>query len=205
MNDITDDQKRRYHHGDLRRAVIDTAMTMLADGEGNQLTLREVARRAGVSHGAPYKHFPDRAALLGELSLIGFEQLGGALAAAEAAAEGNLALALPAVARAYLSFGLENPALYRLMFSLETGGNIDLHLNPRAFATFEIVLRLLERAQAEAIVRKRDAREQAAACWAQLHGLTLLSLDGLLIPQKVGSRPVEASIEVLLEGLRAGQ
>src|SRR6185369_964241 len=75
---------RPYHHGDLRRAVIETASAMLREDNNWQFTLREVARRAGVSHGAPYKHFPDKESLLAELAMQGFEHLQDALAASTA-------------------------------------------------------------------------------------------------------------------------
>ena len=80
MRDTTD---RPYHHGDLRRALIETAMGMLHEDRGWQFTLREVARRAGVSHAAPYKHFPDKAALLAEMALVGFDSLRQALTTAK--------------------------------------------------------------------------------------------------------------------------
>ena len=76
------DEPKPYHHGDLRRAMLDTALEMLAEDNGWQFTLRELARRAGVSHTASYKHFPDKAALLAELALIGFDKLRVALLAA---------------------------------------------------------------------------------------------------------------------------
>ena len=66
--------ERPYHHGDLRRTVIETAMAMLNEEKDWQFTLREVARRAGVSHAAPYKHFPDKAALLAEMALLGLDR-----------------------------------------------------------------------------------------------------------------------------------
>ena len=66
---------RPYHHGDLKRVVIETAQDMLRENKGWQFTLREVARRAGVSHAAPYKHFPDKSALLAELATLGFDEL----------------------------------------------------------------------------------------------------------------------------------
>ncbi len=78
---------RPYHHGDLRRVVIETAGRMLREDRGWEFTLREVARRAGVSHAAPYKHFPDKRALLVELAIQGFEQLGRAMTAARACPE----------------------------------------------------------------------------------------------------------------------
>ena len=72
---MQDTTNRPYHHGDLRRTIIETAMAMLHEDKGWQFTLREVARRAGVSHAAPYKHFPDKAALLAEMALLGFARL----------------------------------------------------------------------------------------------------------------------------------
>ena len=80
---------RPYHHGDLRRTVIDTAIAMLDERAGPQFTLREVARRAGVSHAAPYKHFPDKAALLTEIALIGLDRLRDALRAASLGADAD--------------------------------------------------------------------------------------------------------------------
>ena len=73
---MQEDPARPYHHGDLKRVVIETAQAMLREDKGWQFTLREVARRAGVSHAAPYKHFPDKSALLAELAALGFHQLG---------------------------------------------------------------------------------------------------------------------------------
>ena len=72
---MQEDTARPYHHGDLKRVVIETAQAMLREDKGWQFTLREVARRAGVSHAAPYKHFPDKSALLAELATLGFNSL----------------------------------------------------------------------------------------------------------------------------------
>ena len=200
MQSFKDPEKRSYHHGDLRQAVIDTAMEMLNQGDDWQFTLREVARRAGVSHAAPYKHFPDKAALLAEIALIGFDRLTGAMEAAAAGPASDFSRSFMATAHAYIGFGRENPALYRLMFSGEIGA---AHLDPRAVRTLEVVVGLMERGQAAGLVRKRSVRGQAAACWAQVHGLTMLMLDGLLIPEKVGDNAIETALAILGEGLDA--
>jgi AcrR family transcriptional regulator len=131
MEDIIE---RPYHHGDLRRAIIDTTMDMLTEDGNWQFTLREVARRAGVSHAAPYRHFSDKTALLVEIALIGFDGLRNALRAVQAEAEGDLATEFLAMATAYLRFGRANPALYRLMFGGELANTGDLHLNPARWA-----------------------------------------------------------------------
>ena len=121
---MQDAEKRPYHHGDLRRTIIETAMDMMNEEKGWQFTLREVARRAGVSHAAPYKHFPDKAALLNELALLGFDRLYEALVAAKPRRPNAIRDEFLAIARAYLDFGKSNPALYRLMFSAEAGKDL---------------------------------------------------------------------------------
>ena len=198
MQDTTD---RPYHHGNLRRTVIDTAMAMLHESRNWQFTLREVARRAGVSHAAPYRHFPDKAALLSEMTLLGFDRLREALTAAKPARPQSIRDEFLTVARAYVRFGTSNPALYRLMFGGDEGKAADVHLNERALAAFGVLLELLERGQAEGVLRKRDVRGQAAACWALMHGITMLTIDGLFRPEKVGPAPLEAALVTLLEGV----
>jgi AcrR family transcriptional regulator len=202
---VQDTTNRRYHHGDLRRSVIETAMGMLREDKGWQFTLREVARRAGVSHAAPYKHFPDKASLLSEMALIGFDRLREALTTAKPQQPNSLRDEFFAVARAYVRFGTSNPALYRLMFSADAGKAADVHLSERALAAFGVVIELLERGQTKGLLRKRDVRGQAAACWAQMHGITLLTIDGLLLPEKVGPKALDAAVITLLEGLENGR
>ena len=76
-----------------------------------------------------------------------------------------------------------------------------MHLDERALAAFGVLLELLERGQAEGVLRKRDVRGQAAACWALMHGITMLTIDGLFLPEKVGPAPLEAALVTLLEGV----
>ncbi|WP_445394207.1 TetR/AcrR family transcriptional regulator [Stenotrophomonas maltophilia] len=202
---MTDVQNRPYHHGDLRRAIIETALDMLRDDKNWQFTLREVARRAGVSHAAPYKHFPDKTALLVELAMIGFDRLREALVEAQPEAPRSLLEEITPISLAYVAFGTANPALYRLMFSAEEGQSVGMHLDQRALAVFEVVLDMLERGQAAGIIRERPVRGQAATAWALIHGLTLLAIDGLLVPEKVGPEPLGAAIATLVEGLAIPQ
>ncbi len=193
---------RPYHHGDLRRVIIDTAMDMLVEQHAWQFTLREVARRAGVSHNAPYKHFTDKAALLNELAFLGFDRLHDALSLAVSAGGGDFAAELDGMAQAYLRFGAENSALYHLMFGAEVAAAAELHKEPRALAPFDLLLEVLERGQLACEVDDRPVRGLAAACWAQLHGLTTLKLDGLLRPEKVGEDAVAQALDSLRAGLK---
>jgi AcrR family transcriptional regulator len=194
-------EQRPYHHGDLKRVLIETALGMLREGEGWQFTLREVARRAEVSHGAPYKHFSDKAALLAEMAVIGYMQLREALLVALRGQEKAPPSELVAVAGAYIRFGLSNAALYRLMFSLDIKKTENAGLTSASFATFEVLSEILIRGQREGAFKLRPIQAQAAACWALVHGLTTLELDRQLTAEKVGAKPVEAALASLLEGI----
>jgi len=194
---------KTYHHGDLRRAIIDTALDTLQEQQGWQFTLREIARRANVSHSAPYRHFPDKAALLHELALIGFDRLRDELAAAIDSTRDAPAV-LRALAYAHLAFGQRNPDLYRLMFAADAGEPTDIHRDPRTQAPFLLVVDLLERGQQAGSIRPRSALGQATACWAHLHGLTMLAIDGRLIREKVGDHAIEDALTTLLDGLVLG-
>lgn len=193
--------KRPYHHGDLKRVLLETAMDMLGEEKGWQFTLREVARRAKVSHAAPYKHFPDKAALLAAMALNGFDQLRTALLAVKTNRPRPLRDRLLAIAHAYIHFSTSNPELYRLMFSAEVSDLSDVHSSERALATLGVVIDLVELGQADGLLRKRDVRGQAAACWALVHGISLLMIDGLFREEKVGHNGVQNALGVLLEGL----
>lgn len=192
-------EAKPYHHGDLRRTIIDTALATLKEQQGWQFTLREIARRAQVSHSAPYRHFPDKGALLYELALLGFERLNAAMQDAMGPTM-SAPERLQAMAYAYLAFGEENPDLYRLMFSTGRRPRAD-PCRPRAQAPFCLVIEVLERGQAEGTIRARSALGQATASWAHLHGLTLLSIDSRLVPAKVGDHAIEDALTTLLDGL----
>lgn len=200
MTSHADAEPKPYHHGDLRRAIIDTALDTLQAQQGWQFTLREIARRANVSHSAPYRHFPDKAALLHELALIGFDRLRDALAATLEPAR-DAPSHLLALAYAHLDFGAAHPELYRLMFAADAGEPTDIHLDPRAQAPFLLVIDVLERGQQAGTIRARSALGQATACWAHLHGLTMLAIDGRLVREKVGDHAIEDALTTLLDGL----
>ncbi len=176
---------------------------MLREGEGWHFTLREVARRAGVSHAAPYKHFSDKTALLAELAARGYLQLRDDLLAAVNRNEGSPVAKIHAVAEAYLNFGLSNASLYRLMFSAEIDKTEYSDLSDASFSTFEVLIEILARGQEAGAFKQAPLEGQAAACWALVHGLTTLELDRQLVPEKVGSKPAETALATLLDGLRA--
>jgi hypothetical protein len=85
------------------------------------------------------------------------------------------------------------------MFGQDVGR--DMHLNARALGAFGVLLELLERGQEEGALRRRRLQSQAAACWAEVHGITMLVIDGLFVPEKVGQNAIEEALTTLIEGL----
>src|SRR3954468_24744321 len=114
-------EERPYHHGDLRRAVVNAALDILRETQSLEFSLRELARRAGVSHNAPYKHFADKRELLAAVSAAGFEMLAKRMTN-EIAGRGNAREQLFAMLRTYIAHGVENPALYGLMLGGHLSG-----------------------------------------------------------------------------------
>lgn len=164
-----------YHHGDLRRGLLDAAETLLErEGEPAGLSLREVARAAGVSHNAPYRHFADREAMLAALAADGFSRLADALAAA--IEEAAPAARPRAAGRAYLRFARAHRALYLLMFGPGIRKSAHPDLARAAAQAFDALLR----AYGQSSVPSRRARHETVGAWALVHGLAHLIVDGQL-------------------------
>jgi AcrR family transcriptional regulator len=197
-----------YHHGDLRRALIDTALELVSEEQDWTFSLREVARRAGVSHHAPYNHFADKLDLLAATAAVGFERLRDGLRQAMIGIDDPEAL-LVAIARTYVHLGLENPALYRLMFgpALSDAGVADRPAVARvAGAEARGVLEDVIGRGASAGVfsvapnNPQDVALTALAVWSATHGLTMLAIDKVS-PQGLS---VDDMIERLIGMVAAG-
>ncbi|HEX3982700.1 MAG TPA: TetR/AcrR family transcriptional regulator [Acidisoma sp.] len=186
----------RYHHGDLRRALLDSAGAILSETGRWDFSLREVARRAGVSHNAPYRHFPDKEALLCAIGVAGYDAL-HAHSMAAVKRTSTPAETLKALGQAYIEFGVSNPALYRLMFG-QGLPNIS-GLPPalmEAVNAARAVLReaILAGARTRAFtVNPEDAdevRAAAVAAWSLVHGFTLLTIDRV-VEREIGPGVVQ--------------
>ena len=199
---------KSYHHGDLRRALIDTALAMVTEEGAWNFTLREVARRAGVSHAAPYNHFEDKSALLAEVAALGFHSLREALEVAAGEQPHSAGQALARVGAAYVRFGVEHPAHYRLMFGAELADKERYPaLQEASDAAFGVLTGVLERGQASGQVRRDPVLDQALAAWSLVHGLTTLLIDQRASFLGASTREAERHARVagmaLFEGLRA--
>lgn len=181
-----------YHHGDLRAACLRAAMELLEEGGATALSLRAVARRAGVSPAAPYRHYADRDALISAVAAVGYRELAEQLAAAHPSP--STADDFGAIAVAYVQFALQRPALFRVMFAEPC----DTDNSERVAATNAIS------EYVSAIVQQSfpgfDTEALSTAAWALVHGLAFLHLDGKLdasTPDVVSNR-VRAAVHAVL-------
>lgn len=169
--------KRGYHHGDLKAEALEAARVQLGERGAEDVSLREVARAAGVSATALYRHFPDKTALLEALSDEGFARLAVAQRAAMEAATGTKVDRFNAMGRAYVRFALAEPGLFRLMFT-HTPTYDPLTIDPaQAVAS----LAMLREKAAELVPPEQGpaaAQRFALRAWSLVHGLALLLLDG---------------------------
>jgi AcrR family transcriptional regulator len=194
--------KQAYHHKDLRNALIDEALTVLASQEPAELTLRELARRLGVTHTAPYAHFPDKRALLEAVCDAGFARLADRLEAAERSAEEPLQ-AFRAMGREYLAFAQEQPNLYRLMFTdPELAHDPDGEMSPEGERAIAVVVRTISRIGAPEGI---DLRDLAAAVWSNVHGIAMLDLDKRIHGKTIQSARAVLDIgsDIMIAGLVA--
>ncbi|MEO1620683.1 MAG: TetR/AcrR family transcriptional regulator [Cyanobacteria bacterium J06632_3] len=195
--------KNTYHHGDLHRALIEAALSLMTEKSAVSLSLREVARRAGVSHAAPYRHFADKEALLAAVAEEGFRVFGQCLAKASASVDDPLAR-LEAIGVAYVRYALAHPVHYRVMFgSYDVAASGEPALVEASQRSYQVLLDAIESAQAEAVVRSGDPRLLAMAAWSLTHGLAMLLLENC-VSSSEGNRAdvlVPAVINVMSTGL----
>ncbi len=192
--------RRPYHHGNLRRGLLDEALaTIRAEGvEG--LTLREIGARLGVSRTALYRHFADKRALLAAVSTDGFRTLRQQLVTAwEGRGRGRAAFESMGVA--YVDFAVANPSHYRVMF----GGFVDPkacdpELAAEAAGAFQALVDALAALQRDGLVRGDDTVTMARFVWAVVHGVAMLGIDGQL--REPGA--VEALARYAIDRLRTG-
>ncbi|MFF3393457.1 TetR/AcrR family transcriptional regulator [Streptomyces sp. NPDC002669] len=190
-------QASAYHHGDLRAACLRATRELLEEDGGAGLSLRAVARRAGVSAAAPYRHYADREALVSAVAAEGYRELAGCPAAAHPSP--GSAEDLAAVAVAYVRFALDHPALFRVMFAQPC----DPDDAERVAATAAI------REYVHTITHDTfpgtDPAALSTTVWALVHGLAFLHLDGKLdasTPEVVAEQ-VRSAVQALFDASSA--
>lgn len=192
--------ERPYHHGDLRHALLRVAEQIILERGVDGFTLREAARRAGVSPAAPMHHFADAKGLLTEVAAQGFRAFGQALQEADEAAGPDPARRLRAQASAYVRFALEQPASFMLMFREDKHDRRNTEFVQAAAHAYSVLERAIRASTAtpEGAPLSPQAQGLLTATWSIVHGFSHLALGGQLDPGKAGKIDHEMLLHVLL-------
>jgi AcrR family transcriptional regulator len=192
--------ERPYHHGNLRTALLAQAERTVRERGVQDLSLRELAREVGVSHGAPRRHFPDRQALLDALAEAGFARLGTELRSALDGAGEDFEARLRATAAAYVHFATRDAALLELMFA---GKHRELAgaLHEAADRAFSVILELIEQGQAEGVLEHGQPERVGLVLFATIQGIAALVTGGMVAAEQLDELVADA-IAHFLRGSR---
>ena len=191
-----------YHRENLRETLLELAERTVAQSGAEALSLRQLARDAGVSHAAPARHFRDKRALLDALALDGFERLNRAMRDA-AATSGPFDTRFRAIATAYVSFAVDNAALLGLMYSVKHEADASEALIEAGRGSMRAAVTLFAEAQAAGAVLPAEPERLALVAFASVHGVAALAtgdlLDGVAVEDATA-----ATIDVLLRAVGMG-
>ncbi|MDG4764512.1 TetR/AcrR family transcriptional regulator [Solwaraspora sp. WMMD406] len=195
--------RSRYHHGNLRQALLDAAVELIARNGVQGFSLSAAARAAGVSTAAPYRHFATKEALLAAVVEHGWEQFAATLRRAAQRHPDDPLARLAALGRRYIEFAVTRPAVFRLLFGERERDRLRSAAGLTTFATLQDCVR---QAREQGQIQPRlDDRAVAHAAWGIVHGLATLYLDDVLAVTEPDASPYEigdAAIELFVDGLR---
>lgn len=196
-----------YHHRDLRRALIAATLALVAEKGPTGFSMREAARRVGVTHAAPYRHFANRAALLAAVAVEGFQKMRRTMkrACKQATPRGSIAR-FEALGHAYVRFAVNYPSHFRVMYAEESDEAPGEALRLERDATFGLLVEEIEACQRQGLVRRGDPVQLALPAWAIVHGLSSLLVDRVARLAK-SRRSIQDQAQLvtraLFEGLRS--
>jgi AcrR family transcriptional regulator len=166
----------KYHHGNLRQALLEAALGLLTEGGAAALTLREAARRAGVTHAAPYRHFADKNALLAAVSEEGFRLLSQEMQSQQNQHDDSVER-LQALVVGCVNFATHNPTRFRVMFDPEIIALRAPLLQEAIARSFELLVGAVIACQEAKRIRTGNPHEIAYSLWALVQGLAHVSIE----------------------------
>ncbi len=172
-------KRRPYHHGNLKRALLEASLGLIRETGPSAFTLREVARRAGVSHNAPYRHFRDKEELLAAVAAEGFDRLTESMM--KAVERGSTALdRLRLSGRGYVQFALSHPQHFAVMFDAPRRPDSNPEARAAGERAFGTLVHYIKDCQGEGALPKGDWKPLALLAWSMVHGVAKLALSGRL-------------------------
>ncbi|WP_220208906.1 TetR/AcrR family transcriptional regulator [Reticulibacter mediterranei] len=201
-----EEQQRSYHHGDLRNALIRAGLELLSEGGAAALELRKVARKAGVSHAAPYRHFADKQALIAAINEEGYYRLAESIKSARAEEpDDDIFAQLLAIALAYIHFAIDNPWLMREMFS---GLTVEREAYPGLYEASKLVFRqyaeVIMRGQQQGNIIQGEVGGLAGVLWSLLHGVAMLIIENQMHPYVDEPEKIEQMVLMSIQSLYRG-
>jgi len=199
-----------YHHGDLHQEILCAACELLEENNIGSLSLRAVAKKVGVSHTAPYRHFKDKESLLAGIAGLGYDELSTQITEAVESHPNDPAAQLQEAGHRYVQLALKCPQCTQLMFSgILPCDDTYPELKASGEKAFDGLKIIIEEGQASGVFKKGDVELLALSAWSGIHGLTLLLIGGNLpeiLSMPVDIRPLTTTITTtMLEGLKALQ
>jgi len=180
--------RKPYHHGNLREALLEAAIRLIAEVGSTAFTLREVARRADVSHNAPYRHFQDKDDLIAAVATQGYRELTEAMMLA-AENQRNALNRLKHAGLAYVTFALRRPEHFAVMFDAPFTKNEHPHAARASEQAFSTLVNFVKNCQEDGSLPSGDSLRMALLAWSIVHGIAKLAITGRL--------PYQARAEVL--------
>jgi len=192
--------RKNYHHGDLKNALIKAGVEILAKEGVGGLSLRKVAQQAGVSHSAPYSHFPDKQSLIAAISTEGFKQLYDELSSVVMSHKDDPKRQLMDGALVYVQFAMDNTDTFKIMFS----GVLEKEKEYPSFVeisrkTFELVVDIVRACQAAGVLRTDQPELKAVSIWGQVHGIVSLALEGQVSHMVLDHHTVQEVVSFAIE------
>ena len=197
-----------YHHGDLHQEILCAACALLEENNIASLSLRAVAKKVGVSHTAPYRHFKDKESLLAGIAAGGYDELATQLAKAVESHPADPAAQLQEAGYRYVQLALGSPQCTQLMFSgILPCDDTYPELKESGDMAFDGLKTIIEEGQSRGVFKKGDVELLALSAWSVIHGLSLLLVSGNLpeiLSKTIDNRSLTAAVTAtMLEGLKA--
>lgn len=194
-----------YHHGNLREALLEAGAELIEEKGIAAVSLRAVAKAAGVSHAAPYRHFNDKNAMLCAIAETGFRLLGQRLEDAVSAHPGNPGQQLTAAGAAYVELAIDHPRMHNLMFGgVLADDSVNDSLEETSNQSFQGLVDIISRGQQAGIFREGNTDELALTAWSVVHGFAMLASTGSLEHRAQGDEAKLALAQRVADNLLNG-